>query len=185
MEEVALNDAEGLRRRPTRTQSGSRVDEYKRAPDLVQRAPSLRRTKSGTSVASPPEIARVRSFGVALSKRSRKLRRRLRRRYNRAAEAFELLHRAQIEQRRFLMAHPTALWRVLWRFFVFCLLVGRILADARETFAAARLYRRRSRRRSFRLRFDSATPKDLTLAISGGLATDVPDLVRRKDGARL
>ena len=34
------------------------------------------------------------------------------------------------------MAHPTALWRVLWRFFVFCLLVGRILADARETFAA-------------------------------------------------
>ena len=36
------------------------------------------------------------------------------------------------------MAHPTALWRVLWRFFVFCLLVGRILADARETFAAAR-----------------------------------------------
>ena len=95
MEDVPLNDAEGLRRRPTRTQSGSRVDEYKRAPDLVQRAPSLRRTKSGTSVASPPEIARVRSFGVALSKRSRKLRRRLRRRYNRAAEAFELLHRAQ------------------------------------------------------------------------------------------
>ena len=137
MEDGPLND-EGLRRRPTRTQSGSRVDEYKRAPDLVQRAPSLRRTKSGTSVASPPEIARVRSFGVALSKRSRKLRRRLRRRYNRAAEAFELLHRAQIEQRRFLMAHPTALWRVLWRFFVFCLLVGRILADARETFAAAR-----------------------------------------------
>ena len=124
MEDVPLNDAqrmpraadESLRRRPTRTQSGSRVDEYRRAP-------SLRRTKSGASVASPPEIARVRSFGVALSKRSRKLRRRLRRRYNRAAEAFELLHRAQIEQRRFLMAHPTALWRVLWRFFVFCLLV--------------------------------------------------------------
>ena len=64
MEDVPLNDAqrmpraadEGLRRRPTRTQSGSRVDEYRRAP-------SLRRTKSGASVASPPEIARVRSLG--------------------------------------------------------------------------------------------------------------------------
>ena len=111
-------DDDGLRqRRPTRTQADQKED-YKRAP-------SLRRTKSGASVASPPEIARVRSFGLLLSKRSRKLRRRLRRRYNRAAEAFELLHRAQIEQRRFLMAHPTALWRVLWRFFVFCLLVGR------------------------------------------------------------
>ena len=50
--------------------------------------------------------------------------------------------------------------------------------------SAALLYRRRSRRRNFLDRLDSATPKDLTLAISGGLATDVPDLVRRKDGAR-
>ena len=41
MEDGPLND-EGLRRRPTRTQSGSRVDEYKRAPDLVQRRPCAR-----------------------------------------------------------------------------------------------------------------------------------------------
>jgi len=47
------------------------------------------------------------------------------------------------------------------------------------------LYRLLNLRRSFLDRFDSATPKDRTLAISGGLATDAPDLVRRKDGARL
>ena len=31
---------------------------------------------------------------------------------------------------------------------------------------------------------DSSKPKDLTLAISGGDATDAPDFVRRSDGAR-
>lgn len=122
---------DGLRRRPATHRSAPRVNNFRRGPPI-------RKTKSIDSVASPPEIARVRSFGVALSKRSRKLRRRLRRRYDRAAEAFELLHRAQIEERRFLMAHPTSLWRVLWRGFVFCLLVWRILADARETLQAAR-----------------------------------------------
>ena len=50
--------------------------------------------------------------------------------------------------------------------------------------SAALLYRLRSRRRSFLDLLDSATPKDRTRAISGGLATDVPDFVRRKDGAR-
>ena len=50
--------------------------------------------------------------------------------------------------------------------------------------SAARLYRRLNLRRSFLDRFDSATPKDLTLAISGGLATDAPDFVLLKDGAR-
>jgi len=47
------------------------------------------------------------------------------------------------------------------------------------------LYLRLNLRRSFLDRFDSATPKDRTRAISGGDATDAPDFVRRKDGARL
>jgi len=51
--------------------------------------------------------------------------------------------------------------------------------------SAARLYLRLNLRRSFLDRFDSATPKDRTRAISGGDATDAPDFVRRKDGARL
>jgi len=47
------------------------------------------------------------------------------------------------------------------------------------------LYRRLNLRRNFLDRFDSNKPKDLTLAISGGLATDAPDFVLLNDGARL
>ena len=54
---------------------------------------------------------------------------------------FETLHSEHKAKRRFLMAHPTSLWRLSWRVVLFCALVARIIADllaARQEAACAK-----------------------------------------------
>lgn len=81
---------------------------------------------------SPPQASPMRqsasasSFGALVS-RSRRIRGQVRRN----VKIFETLHSEHIAKRRFLMAHPTSLWRLSWRVVLFCALVARIVAELR------------------------------------------------------
>ena len=81
---------------------------------------------------SPPQASPMRqsasasSFGALVS-RSRRIRGEVRRN----VKIFETLHSEHIAKRRFLMAHPTSLWRLSWRVVLFCALVARIVAELR------------------------------------------------------